>query len=62
MQIPDGSVDESTKYFVLFGFITSTILLLAVVYKSDDKITTKSKFNENFSSIAESENLKTLSL
>ena len=49
---------DKTKYFVLFGFITSTILLLAVVYKSDDKITTKSKFNENFSSIAESENLK----
>jgi len=38
---------DKTKYFILSGFIIIFLLLLTVVYKSDEKITTKSKNNKD---------------
>ena len=37
----------ATKYFILSGFIIIFLLLLAVVYKSDDKVTKISVSNAN---------------
>ena len=37
---------DKTKYFIIFGFIITFLLLLTVVYKGDDKITKKSESNK----------------
>jgi len=38
---------DKTKYFILFGFIITFLLLLTVVYKSDDKVIKKSESNKD---------------
>ena len=38
---------DKTKYLVLSGFVIALLLLLTVVYKSDDKIAKKSEVIES---------------
>ena len=38
---------DKTKYYILFSFITASLLLLAVVNKTDDQIIKKSESNKN---------------
>jgi len=48
----------TTKYFILFGFISILLLLLTVVYKSDEKIIKKSESNKNSYEISDLKILK----
>ena len=49
---------DKTKYFLVFGFIITFILLFTVVYKSDDTITLKSENNEYFTRNSDLKNFK----
>jgi len=48
---------DKTKHLILSGLVIISLLLVTVVYKSDEKITQKSGLIENFS---ESKDFKTL--
>ena len=49
---------DANKYFVLSGFIIIFLLLLTVVYKSDEKITKKSEINKDSYVVADLKTLK----
>ena len=49
---------EVTKYFILSGFIIIFLLLLTVVYKSDEKIIKKSESNKDSYEVSDLKTLK----
>ena len=49
---------DVTKYFILCGFIVIFLLLLTVVYKSDEKIIKKSENNKDSYEVADLKTLK----
>jgi len=49
---------DKTKYFTLSGFIITFLLLLTVVYKSDEKIIKKSESNKDSYEVSDLKTLK----
>ena len=44
---------NKAKYLILFGLVITLLLLVTVVYKSDEKIIKKSELTENYIDSAE---------
>ena len=49
---------DKTKYFLLSGFLVFFVLLLTVVYKSDEKITKKSIYNKDLYDVSDLKTFK----
>ena len=49
---------NETKYFIVSGFIVIFLLLLTVVYKSDEKISKKSEINTIANDVTDLETFK----